>query len=324
MRKTSIQCFGLGFFSPKAYLSKYCAPLIYSPLPLALGYATFSATNPTAVIPPSIESMPKKPKSYKLLSGSYQIPHPDKVYTGGEDAFFIFGDSATGVADGVGGWAEVGVDSSVYSNALMKHTKEFFSSSRIQSSEDPATDSLQHGFEQCTSITGSSTGIVAVLIEDKVKICNVGDSRGVLLRSEGSVFKVQAATTEQTYSFNFPYQLGTGSESTPKKHGQKYEWPLQEGDVLILGSDGLFDNLWNEDIAGLVSGADKSADVSKLAQLISIKASEVAEDTRTTKTPWAVGARLAGRRGAPWIGGKTDDITVVVSKVIGSGLESKL
>jgi len=255
-------------------------------------------------------------KNFKLSSASHKIPHPEKVYTGGEDACFIYEDVAIGVADGVGGWAEVGVDSSVYSNALMNKAKSYYSSPQILNSKDPSTDSLQYAYEQCTSITGSSTGIIATVVGNGVKVCNIGDSRGLLLRPEGSKYKVQQYTTEQTYRFNFPYQLGTGSQSTPKKHGVKYEWAIQDGDVLVLGSDGLFDNLWNEDVAELVSNAGSEADVSELAQIISLKASETSEDSYTTKTPWAVGAKAAGKRGAVWSGGKMDDITVVVSRVM--------
>ena len=57
-----------------------------------------------------------------LIVQAVSIPHPDKVATGGEDAHFILDGSdrwAIGVADGVGGWAEVGVDSGVYSRFLM-------------------------------------------------------------------------------------------------------------------------------------------------------------------------------------------------------------
>ena len=43
-------------------------------------------------------------------------PHPDKEATGGEDAHFICADEqALGVADGVGGWADVGVNAREYS-----------------------------------------------------------------------------------------------------------------------------------------------------------------------------------------------------------------
>jgi len=44
-----------------------------------------------------------------LEAGAGMIPHPAKADRGGEDAFFICQRGyAMGVADGVGGWAEVG------------------------------------------------------------------------------------------------------------------------------------------------------------------------------------------------------------------------
>ena len=42
------------------------------------------------------------------------VPHPDKAEKGGEDACFVLRDQgAFGVMDGVGGWAEEGVDPAV-------------------------------------------------------------------------------------------------------------------------------------------------------------------------------------------------------------------
>lgn len=40
----------------------------------------------------------------QLVSGACGLPHPQKRATGGEDAWFIRGNTV-GVADGVGGWA---------------------------------------------------------------------------------------------------------------------------------------------------------------------------------------------------------------------------
>lgn len=66
----------------------------------------------------------KKPSNrvLKLLSGSCYLPHPDKEETGGEDAHFIWDEQAIGVADGVGGWADQGIDSGQYSRSLMLHS----------------------------------------------------------------------------------------------------------------------------------------------------------------------------------------------------------
>lgn len=52
-----------------------------------------------------------------LYSAAHSIPHPDKRHKGGEDAFFVSnsGCGALGVADGVGGWIEDGIDPGDYS-----------------------------------------------------------------------------------------------------------------------------------------------------------------------------------------------------------------
>eukprot|EP00757_Euglenozoa_sp_SAG-D1_P022130 gene22130-1294_t len=55
------------------------------------------------------------------------VPHHLKEETGGEDAYFVSRRGiALGVADGVGGWAKEGVDSSRYSRMLMKQCCDFF------------------------------------------------------------------------------------------------------------------------------------------------------------------------------------------------------
>lgn len=61
-------------------------------------------------------SVDKKFK-YKFLYGSHMIPHPEKAYKGGEDAMFT-SDNVLVVADGVGGWADQGVDPGLYSKKL--------------------------------------------------------------------------------------------------------------------------------------------------------------------------------------------------------------
>lgn len=55
---------------------------------------------------------------YKFDYGSYMIPHPDKKAKGGEDACYA-NEQVLAVADGVGGWADVGVDPAIYSRQLI-------------------------------------------------------------------------------------------------------------------------------------------------------------------------------------------------------------
>ena len=61
-------------------------------------------------------STQKKP-SYRFNYGSHMIPHPAKAHKGGEDAMFA-SDNVLVVADGVGGWADQGVDPGLYSKKL--------------------------------------------------------------------------------------------------------------------------------------------------------------------------------------------------------------
>jgi protein phosphatase PTC7 len=52
-------------------------------------------------------------------SGAVLVPHPDKAEKGGEDACFVLRElGAFGVMDGVGGWADEGVDPAAYSNTF--------------------------------------------------------------------------------------------------------------------------------------------------------------------------------------------------------------
>lgn len=62
------------------------------------------------------------PSSRKLHlhTGASMKPHPDKVAKGGEDAYYVAENKMSlGVADGVGGWADIGVDAGEYSRMLM-------------------------------------------------------------------------------------------------------------------------------------------------------------------------------------------------------------
>lgn len=63
----------------------------------------------------------------RLRLGAKNIPHPAKAHYGGEDAFFVSeaGGGMAGIADGVGGWAEAGVNPADYSRQLMATARQF-------------------------------------------------------------------------------------------------------------------------------------------------------------------------------------------------------
>lgn len=53
-------------------------------------------------------------ETLKFSSGVCLMPHPQKVEKGGEDAYAVDG-NLLAVADGVGGWADEGIDPALYS-----------------------------------------------------------------------------------------------------------------------------------------------------------------------------------------------------------------
>lgn len=104
---------------------------------------------------------PLAEKPLKLLSGSCYLPHPAKEETGGEDAHFICGDEqAIGVADGVGGWADVGVDAGLFSRELMSHSVTAVLE-EPKGSIDPAR--VLEKAHACTKAKGSSTACIIAL-----------------------------------------------------------------------------------------------------------------------------------------------------------------
>jgi len=48
--------------------------------------------------------------------------------------------------------------------------------------------------------------------------------------------------------FNYPFQLGPLSPTSPREHAQRLDVPVQENDIVILSTDGMTDNLWDEDV----------------------------------------------------------------------------
>ena len=59
--------------------------------------------------------------------GVCMIPHTDKAYKGGEDAFSCAADACMFcLADGVGGWANKGIDSGLYSRELCRQFKDMY------------------------------------------------------------------------------------------------------------------------------------------------------------------------------------------------------
>ncbi|KAF9441918.1 hypothetical protein P691DRAFT_779630 [Macrolepiota fuliginosa MF-IS2] len=109
-----------------------------------------------------------------------------------------------------------------------------------------------------------------------IKIAHVGDCMGMLVRGEDIVWRSE----EMWWDFNTPVQLGpsTSQTVTPRNSAQVITLPVKADDILILASDGLSDNLWDEDVLDEVLRFKKSF-------LASEKEEAAAAAAPTTSTP---------------------------------------
>ncbi|XVF63906.1 hypothetical protein PTKIN_Ptkin09bG0124100 [Pterospermum kingtungense] len=247
-------------------------------------------------------------KTLKLLSGSCCLPHPDKEDTGGEDAHFIVDEQAIGVADGVGGWADLGVDAGQYSRELMSNSVSAIHE-EPKGSIDPAR--VLEKAHSSTKAKGSSTACIIALTDQGLQAINLGDSGFMVVRDGCTIFR----SPVQQHDFNFTYQLESGSNGDLPSSGQVFAVPVAPGDVVIAGTDGLFDNLYNNEITAVVVHAVRAGLGPQVtAQKIAALARQRAQD-RNRQTPFSTAAQDAGFR---YYGGKLDDITVVVSYITSS------
>jgi len=127
-----------------------------------------------------------------------------------------------------------------------------------------------------------------------------------------SEMNVILATQEQQHSFNCPYQLmlspQNGEGDTPSLCGL-YRAQVEDGDLLILGTDGFFDNVWRERILEVVS-AMHGAPPGEIAEALVRIAYE-----KSLSAEWVPFSQTALEAGLDHRGGKPDDITVIVARV---------
>ena len=201
------------------------------------------------------------------------------------------------------------------------------------------------------TIPGSSTACVLTLDREvnALSYVNLGDAGIVVFRdldisNAGSTASVGKSTKkrkvvlvapQQLRDFNLPYQLGwtnayadsdDGHSPKNKKdddrgavltfetpaHANVASFPVQPGDIIVVASDGLFDNVFLDDIADILQDWETtSTNLDDLANRLSTTARNLSlEDSKDS--PFAL---LAKENDIMWGGGMPDDVTVVVLRV---------
>ncbi|KAK6142142.1 hypothetical protein DH2020_006953 [Rehmannia glutinosa] len=245
------------------------------------------------------------------------------VEKGGEDAFFVssHGGGVIAVADGVSGWAEKDVNPALFSCELMANASRFVEDEEVN--YDPR--SLIRKAHAATTFIGSATtwaekdvnpalfscelmanasSVVAMLETNGIlKIASVGDCGVRVIRKGQIIF----STSPQEHYFDCPYQLSSEAIGQTFLDATVTTVELMEEDTVVMGSDGLFDNVFDREIISIVSSCDNVSDAAKaLANLAynhskdSSFESPYSQEARTQgfDVPWwkkIMGMKLTGR-----------------------------
>ena len=78
------------------------------------------------------------------------------------------------------------------------------------------------------------------------EIILTGDSGILVVRP--STQEILFRTRHQEHEFGYPYQLGHQSKDSVNDVQISYVGGLKEGDIVVCGTDGLFDNVTDDDI----------------------------------------------------------------------------
>ncbi|GAB1731782.1 hypothetical protein NU195Hw_g1462t1 [Hortaea werneckii] len=226
----------------------------------------------------------KLDRDFWAYASTQEAPSPPYLRStkrdSGEDAFFAttVGESphhvAFGVADGVGGWQDSGVDPSDFSHGLcglMAGTAKTFEGLQEEDGGRNVRprELLQVAYDAVIGnpriVAGGCTASLCVADgEGNVETANLGDS-GFLILSPG---KVAARSEAQTHAFNTPYQLskipprmqaqhaifgGSKQLSETPKDADVEHHQVRHGDIVLFATDGVWDNLSAQDVLQIVT-----------------------------------------------------------------------
>lgn len=157
----------------------------------------------------------------------------------------------------------------------------------------------------------------------------VGDCSLIVIRGGRILFE----TEEQQHDVDFPFQLGDGSTDTPKD-AIRLLIPVQRGDIVLMGTDGVFDNVYTRRMCEIIWGAlaetpfyrtlrgvsSSSSDpgdvltqtlaaLNRGVEKVVAEAINISQDIRAD-SPYAT---RCIENGANFEGGKPDDMTLLAS-----------
>ncbi|XP_001358172.3 protein phosphatase PTC7 homolog fig [Drosophila pseudoobscura] len=287
------------------------------------------------------KSKPRSPTLQSAMQPRAQAETIQAPKCYGEDSFFFSSTpkaDVMGVADGVGGWRDRGIDAGRFSRDLMQRCfvhaqKPTFDGRNPRQLLSECYGEMKRKWKP---ILGSSTACVVAFnrSESALYTANLGDSGYVVIRN-GSVLD---RSEEQTHFFNMPFQL-----TVPPPDSNREMWfcddpseavatrlLLQPDDLVLVATDGLFDNMPEQmllEMLSKVQGVHEQKAIQEAVNRVVERAGALSINP-IYKSPFCL--RALENNVAYGGGGKPDDITVVLASVamrqcntVGDSNESK-
>jgi len=278
---------------------------------------------------------------------SFQRTHPVKARRGHADAdACLVAPCILGVADGVSQIEEFGIDASELPNELLRQCKELGMTQLIPGCDLDPEDAyrgpiplVREAFES-TEALGSTTLVLAVLdnstrihgkLHPMIAVISIGDCELLILRrlqGRNSMLEAVFHTEMQRIDGHVqtPLQLARVDERIDpdfydgitieviEKGSAVHCISAYEGDIVIMGSDGVFDNLFLDEISDLANAVlQPGRQLPTHEVLLAHLAKRIVESCHAKTHPGVSGHLPEAPIGR---GGKMDDTSCVVAEVI--------
>lgn len=255
-----------------------------------------------------------KPQIQVLIGASCE----DKAgkCTPGEDAYTIVvfpdGRVLIAVADGVSCWQDDGIDPKAFSKGIIREVAKVAADKNIKTSDIlfPAFQQLVKNNQSGEESTPESSTVCLGIIKNnwQLEVCNLGDSALWVIRDGKTVL----CTKPQETSCNCPEQMTIDpihkTVTDRSSYAANYNFTLKSGDIIIMATDGLFDNVYPHTIVEKTHNGTAFDIASKLV-------TEARKNMKSHRaTPYSDELRLRRSEGHEE-GGKLDDVTVIVCEV---------
>jgi len=287
-----------------------------------------------------------KNKPLCFNASSFQKTHPVKAQKGHNDAdACLTAPLVLGVADGVSQIEEFGIDASLLPNELLKVVQQLGMHQLIPGAKLPTADTyrgpvsmLRRAF-QATEHLGSLTVVLAVMdnstrihgkLHPMIAIITVGDCELVVLRrvhGNRSPLELVCHTEMQRIDGHAqtPLQLARVDDRIDPDFSEELTLEViergsavhcvsaYEGDIVIMGSDGVFDNLYLDEIMELANNMLPPHAGTYPAAALHALSQRIVELCHAKTRPMPNGLLPDAPIGR---GGKKDDTSCVVAEVV--------